>query len=145
MALRKPLVIVSGQIQQLQPGDTLDASASEVDVVQKTNGNAAPIVICTPVYVKADATVDKTKADASGTIQLLGMVKDVSIDAATAGSIQTDGVLAATHRPVGCCGRDDRRPYGRGRSITWMPPRPARSPPPRQQPPANSWFALAWL
>ena len=96
MSARKPLVIVNGQIQQLQAGDTLDASASEVDVVQKTNGNASSIVICTPVYVKNDGTVDKAKADASGTVQILGLVKDVSIDAAAAGSIQTDGVLTAT-------------------------------------------------
>jgi len=96
MSARKPLVIVNGQIQQLQAGDTLDASASEVDVVQKTNGNASPIVICTPVYVKSDGTVDKAKADAPGTVQVLGLVKDVSIDAAAAGSIQTDGVLTAT-------------------------------------------------
>ncbi len=96
MSARKPLVIVNGQIQQLQAGDTLDASTSEVDVVQKTNGNASPLVICTPAYVKADGTVDKAKADASGTVQILGLAKDVSIDAAAAGAIQTDGVLAAT-------------------------------------------------
>ncbi len=96
MSARKPLVIVNGQIQQLQAGDTLDAMSSEVDIVSKTNGNASPIVICTPVYVKVDGTVDMAKADASGTVQVLGLVKDTSIAASASGAIQTDGVLVAT-------------------------------------------------
>lgn len=96
MASRKPLVIVSGQVQQLQAGDTLDASVTEVDVVSKTNDNAGSIVIGTPVYVKANGNVDKGRANASGTVQLLGLVKDTSISAAASGIIQTDGVLAAT-------------------------------------------------
>jgi hypothetical protein len=96
MASRKPLVIVSGQVQQLQAGDTLDASTTEVDVVSKTNGNVGVVVIGTPVYVKNDGQVDKAKADASGTIQILGLVKDLSVDPAAAGIIQTDGVLTAT-------------------------------------------------
>ena len=96
MASRKPLVIVSGQVQQLQAGDTLDASTTEVDVVSKTNGNVGALVIGTPVYVKNDGTVDKTKADASGTVQTLGLVKDLSVDPSSAGIIQTDGVLTAT-------------------------------------------------
>jgi hypothetical protein len=96
MAARKPLVIVSGQVQQLQAGDTLDASVSEVDVVSKVNDNAGSIVIGTPVYVKSNGNVDKGRANASGTVQLLGLVKDASIAAAATGIIQTDGVLTAT-------------------------------------------------
>ena len=96
MAARKPLVINSGQIEQLQAGDTLDASVSEVDVVSKTNDNAGSIVIGTPVYVKSNGNVDKGRANASGTVQLLGLVKDASVAAAASGIIQTDGILAAT-------------------------------------------------
>lgn len=96
MAARKPLVINSGQIEQLQAGDTLDASVSEVDVVSKTNDNAGSIVIGTPVYVKSNGNVDKGRANASGTVQLLGLVKDASVAAAASGIIQTDGILVAT-------------------------------------------------
>jgi hypothetical protein len=96
MALRKPLVIVSGQIQQLQAGDTLDASANEVDVVTMTNGNAGAIVIGQPVYVSAAGSVDLAQADASATVEILGLVKSTSITASASGSIQTDGILAAT-------------------------------------------------
>ena len=96
MAARKPLVLVDGKIQQLQAGDTLDASANEVDVVAAINGNAGSIVIGSPVYPDATGSVDLAKADASGTVEVLGFVKDVSIGAASSGSIQTDGILSAT-------------------------------------------------
>lgn len=96
MAARKPLVLNSGKVQQLQSGDTLDASTTEVDIVSKTNDNAGSIVIGTPVYVKSDGDVDKAKADASGTTEVLGLVRDASIATTAAGNIQTDGVLTAT-------------------------------------------------
>lgn len=96
MALRKPLVIIAGMVQQLPTGDTLDASAAEVDVVALTNGNASPIVIGAPVYSDSAGSVDLAQANASGTVEVLGFVKDVSIAAAASGSIQTDGILAAT-------------------------------------------------
>ena len=96
MALRKPLVMNAGQIEQLQSGDTLDAIVSEVDVVSMTNNNASPIVIGSPVYCDAAGGVDLAQADASGTVEVLGLVADVSIGAAASGSIQTDGILSAT-------------------------------------------------
>jgi hypothetical protein len=96
MATKKPLVITNGQIEQLQAGDTLDAPVTEVDVVSKTNDNASAIVIGTPVYVKSNGNVDKAQANASGTVQVLGLVRDASIPSSTSGVIQTDGVLSAT-------------------------------------------------
>lgn len=96
MALRKPLVMNSGQIEQLQSGDTLDAIVAEVDVVSLTNNNASPIVIGNAVYTDAASGVDLAKADASGTIEVLGLVADTSIAAAASGTIQTDGILSAT-------------------------------------------------
>lgn len=96
MAARKPLVINGGQIEQLQSGDTLDASVSEVDVISKTNDNGSPIVIGNVVYQKSDGDVDLARANAQGTVQVLGLVRDASIAAAAAGLIQTDGILTAT-------------------------------------------------
>jgi hypothetical protein len=96
MALKKPLVITNGMIEQLQAGDTLDAVVSEVDVISKTNGSGGAIVIGTPVTVKANSDVDKAQANALGTIQVVGLVRDVSIAAAASGLVQTGGVLAAT-------------------------------------------------
>lgn len=93
MAIRKPLVIISGQVQQLPAGDTLDASVSEVDVIAATNSNIAAITRGQPVYVDGAGSVDLAAANASGTRQVLGLVLDASIASAASGNIQTDGVI----------------------------------------------------
>lgn len=96
MAARKPLVIVNGQIQQLQSGDTLDATVLEVDVVSMQNDEAASINICQPVHVNATGGVELAQADASATVEVLGLVRDTEITAGSSGEIQTDGILSAT-------------------------------------------------
>jgi hypothetical protein len=95
MALKKPLVLSGGQIQQLQSGDTLDAVASEAGVITMTNANAGPVVIGTPVYVPVAGSVDKAKADASGTVQVMGLVASTSIAAGSPGTVQCDAALSA--------------------------------------------------
>ena len=96
MTARKPLVLVNGQLQQLQAGDTLNASVNEVDVVALTNASGGSSVIGTPVYISTAGSFALAKADASGTIEVIGLVKDSSIANSASGSIQTDGVLTAT-------------------------------------------------
>lgn len=96
MTAQKPLVIISGQVQQLPAGDTLDAAASEVDVVAMTNANVGAIVIGTPVYVSVAGSVDKANASAAGSAHILGLVRDASIASSASGYIQTDGILVAT-------------------------------------------------
>ena len=96
MSLRKPLVLVSGQIQQLQSADTLSAPQSGGDVVIQTNDEASPIVICTPVYNDADDGVKKAKADAIGTKSAIGLVYDSSISNGVSGAIQVNGIVSAT-------------------------------------------------
>lgn len=96
MALRKPLVVVDGQVQQMSAGDTLDASVQEKDVFILTNGETGALVIGTPVYVSAASTCKKAQANASGTTDVIGLVATSSVSAAATGSIQSDGVLVAT-------------------------------------------------
>jgi len=97
MALKIPLVITGGQIQQLQAGDSLNASCNEVDVVEMTNSNAGAVVICAPVYVDGAGTFDEAQADAAATTEILGLVAvSPSIGIAGSGNIQTDGILTAT-------------------------------------------------
>jgi hypothetical protein len=96
MALRKPLVIVSGLTQQLQSGDTLDAAQSGGDVVIQTNDEVGSIVIGTPVYNDANDGVKKAQANASGTKDVIGLVRDVTIATTATGSIQTNGILSAS-------------------------------------------------
>jgi hypothetical protein len=93
MAIQKPLVIISGQIQQLPTGDTLDAASSEVDVVSMTA--AATVVKGCPVYVSAANTFNKANAAASGTAKVIGFAAQ-GISSAAQGLIQTDGVLSCT-------------------------------------------------
>ncbi len=93
MAVRKPLVIVSGQIQQLQSGDSI--SSTEVSQVSLTNNNAGTAVIGSPVYSDAAAGFDLAQADAIGTSEIIGLVI-ADISAAAAGLVQTDGVMTAT-------------------------------------------------
>lgn len=96
MAVRKPIVIVDGYLQQIQSGDTLDAVVSEVDVVELTNNEVGAIVIGTPVYVAGAGIVEKAQADAFGTVEVLGLVRATSIGASSSGEIITDGILTAT-------------------------------------------------
>jgi len=96
MASRKPLVLVNGQIQQLQSGNSLDASVSKVDIVSRSNSNAGAITIGQAVYPDGNGSVDLGQANASGTVEVLGLVAATSIASAASGSIQTDGILTAT-------------------------------------------------
>jgi hypothetical protein len=95
MASRKPVVINGGQLEQLQAGDTLDATVSEVDVVSKTNDNGSSAVPGTPLYQKSNGNVDFGRANAQGTVQIVGLAK-ATITASGSGIVQTDGVLTLT-------------------------------------------------
>lgn len=96
MSLRKPLVIVDGRIRQIAAGDTVDAQISEVDVVNQQNNNAGAVIIGSPVYTDGAGTVDLAQADAVATVEVLGLVRALTIAAAASGAIQTDGILVAT-------------------------------------------------
>lgn len=95
MALRKPLVLNSGQVQQLQSGDTLDAPQSGGDQMVLTNANAGTLAPGSPVYISANDSVDKAKADAVGTKNVFGLAA-ASITAAAAGPVMLSGVLTLT-------------------------------------------------
>lgn len=97
MALRKPLVIVTGQIQQIQSGDVLDVAVTgEVDVVSLENDTGAAVIAeGAPVYCKSAGKVDDAQADAVATVEVIGLAQD-EIAYQASGNIQTDGVLALT-------------------------------------------------
>jgi hypothetical protein len=92
MAQKKPLVLNGGQIEQLQSTDYI----SNNDIPQLTNGNAGSLVIGTPVYASGANTVDKARANAVGTTNVVGLVYDASISAAASGGVLMDGILSAT-------------------------------------------------
>lgn len=92
MAIKKPLVITAGQVQQLQAGDNVETPG----LYNRTNNNAGAIVIGQPVYVDAPGGVDLAQADALATSDVLGLVADATIASAASGGILTDGRLTAT-------------------------------------------------
>jgi hypothetical protein len=96
MALRKPLVIDAGQIEQLQAGDTLDAAVAGGDRVNLTNDEATPIVIGAPVYSDANDGVKKAQANSIAVSRVLGLVAQTSIAAAASGAVIINGPLTAT-------------------------------------------------
>src|SRR6266478_2697572 len=93
MALRKPLVQVSGEMQQLQSGDTLDATVSETEAQTWTNDDAGNHVLGDIVYIDAADGVKKAKADASGTTKAIA-IATTTITNGTTGVYKTAGTLA---------------------------------------------------
>ncbi len=92
MALKKPIVLNNGQYEQLQSTDYIATG----ELIQLTNDESGSIVIGTPVYADANDGVKKAKADAVGTVNVIGLVGDTTISASAAGGIAIDGILSAT-------------------------------------------------
>lgn len=91
MATRKPLVLVSGEIQQLQSGDTLGGT-SETGQLSQTNGDAATTAIGDIMYISGSDEVSKAKADASGTTHAVAVALAVVASAGT-GVFQFNGIV----------------------------------------------------
>lgn len=96
MSLRKPLVMVAGQIERLQAGDTLDATVAELETILQTNDEAGALVIGTPVYNDTNDGVKKAQADAATTVEVLGFATQATVATGQPASIQTSGVMTAT-------------------------------------------------
>ncbi len=94
MAVRKPLVIVAGQIQQLQSGDTLDAASPEVVLLKNVSGGT--VTVGQPVIALPGDECDLAKADDLATSSVIGLVFDASIVDDATGGVLTDGVLTAS-------------------------------------------------
>jgi len=93
MALRKPLVLNGGNIEQIQYGDTLNAVVAENNVISRTA--AATLIAGNAVYPSSATEVNKARANASGTVLVLGFAT-AAITSAASGSIQTSGILTLT-------------------------------------------------
>ncbi len=93
MATRIPLVMNSGEIEQLQPGDDIIAPITGTINISLTNDESGSIVIGAPVYADAALGCKKAKADATGTSLVVGLVAQTTIVNAVAGDIAVSGVL----------------------------------------------------
>jgi hypothetical protein len=92
MATRKPLVLVNGQIQQLQSGDTLSGPFAENDTISLTNGDAGSHVIGDVVYISSADTAKKAKADSGTTVPAIALAT-ATIGNGASGTYQTTGIL----------------------------------------------------
>lgn len=90
MAIRKPLVIVNGEIQRLQPGDTIDVQPDQVTLTFTTTA-----LFGEAVFVDGNDSVDLAQADAGGTSDVLGLAA-AGVTAASSGAVILDGVLVGT-------------------------------------------------
>lgn len=89
MTLRKPLVLVGGEIQQLQSGDTI---AQEEDAQFTAD---AAMIAGQVVYMSAADHVNKAKADAAGTSNPVGLCM-TAISNGAVGPVQAGGIITLT-------------------------------------------------
>jgi hypothetical protein len=90
MAKQKPLVVVNGQIQRLQPGDQIDLSNS----VPKNNDTGNTIPIGTPVIASSGNAI-LAQANAQSTIRVAGLAAETANDN-TSFEVLADGILTAS-------------------------------------------------
>jgi hypothetical protein len=94
MALRKPLVIVNGQTQQLQSGDSIAMQDTEFNL---TNHEVGAVVCGAPVYIDAVGGFKKAQANAAATADVIGLVAQTpSIAASGTGAVCVQDVLTLT-------------------------------------------------
>jgi hypothetical protein len=94
MASRKPLVLsASGRLEQLQSGDSLNATVSEVDAISLVAD--ATLIAGQVVYPTTSGHIGKAKADAAGTAKVLGLTT-AAVTSGASGSVQTNGVVVLT-------------------------------------------------
>jgi hypothetical protein len=92
MAIKKPIVLTNGELEQLQPGDRVQT----VVVFNRQNANTGNLVICTPIYASGAGQINKAQADSASTKNVLGLVADNDIAPSANGAVQSDGIFEAT-------------------------------------------------
>jgi hypothetical protein len=97
MSIRLPLVIVNGQVQQLQNGDTIVAASATFDARTATNAETtAPLTAGTPIYTSGSAAVKRAEANDVATSEAIGIWMDASTAPAASGVYAAGGVAVVT-------------------------------------------------
>lgn len=86
MAVKKPLVLTNGQIEQLQSGDTL----ANPNTLSRTFDSATSAGEA--VYASGAGTVELAQADAQSTIRVAGLALE-DVGTGNTGNLLADGVL----------------------------------------------------
>jgi len=90
MAVKKPIVITNGQLEQLQTGDSIDLG----NIVTRNNNEAGAMVVGNIVYING-ANAQLAQADAQSTIRVAGFVVTGGA-AASPVDIKTEGIVTLT-------------------------------------------------
>lgn len=96
MVFRRPLVLISGQIQQLPANDSLDAYTRESGMLILANKHTLSLPIGTPVFLSGANECQPARANSSEASQVIGLLRDLTVAVNGTGTIQTDSVLVAT-------------------------------------------------
>lgn len=89
--------MVSGQVQQLQSGDTISVAAATYDARSATNGeSSAALTAGMAVYISAAGTTKRAQANAAATSRVAGVWIDASTAAAASGVYAAGGVAVCT-------------------------------------------------
>lgn len=92
MAIRKPLVMNAGRIQQLQAGDSI----SDPDTFAFVNDEAGSVVCGMPIYADAAGGAKKGIATGVATAKLIGLVASVTVATTASGQAQAEGIMSLT-------------------------------------------------
>jgi hypothetical protein len=97
MATRIPLVIVNGQIQQLQTGDGIAVAAAQYDNRVFTNAEASTALTAgMAVYISAAGAAKRAQANAAATAKVIGIWLDATTATSSTGNCCVGGVATAT-------------------------------------------------
>ena len=90
MAVKKPLVLTNGEIEQLQTGDTIDVQPDSFEATFTSTAIAGA-----PVYVDGGTSVDLSQANAAGTSDTIGL-SAAAVTAAATGTVIFNGLVTLT-------------------------------------------------
>ena len=90
MAVKKPLVLTNGEIEQLQSGDTIDVQPDSFQATFTTTAIAG-----SPVYVDGGTSVDLAQATTSGVSDAIGLAA-TAVTAAATGTVIFNGTVTLT-------------------------------------------------
>lgn len=90
MAIKKPLVLTNGEIEQLQSGDTIDVQPDSYEATFTST-----VIAGEPVYIDGGSSVDQAQANASATSDVAGLAA-TAVTAASTGTVIFNGTVTLT-------------------------------------------------
>lgn len=90
MAIKKPLVLTNGEIEQLQAGDSIDVQPDSYEATFTST-----VIAGEPVYIDGASSVDQANANASGTSEVAGL-SAAAVTATNTGTVIFNGTVTLT-------------------------------------------------